>query len=52
MITFHDILCIFGWHDWRYYGGLSETNFRRCLRCPNVQERVGNEIYQKWVDKA
>lgn len=51
MITLHDILCILGWHDWRYktYGGLK---FRRCLRCPKHQELVGIGVYSNWRDKA
>lgn len=49
MITLHDILCILGWHDWKLKHDKRE---RRCYRCPKEQELVGNEVYQKWVDKA
>lgn len=48
MITFRDIFCILGWHDWHLKHNKRE---RRCYRCPKEQELVGNEVYKKWVDK-
>lgn len=44
------ILCRYGWHKWRYYGGLNNRMGQRvCQRCDRTELQMGDgPLWRKW----